>query len=295
MHADKVRLPDFIILGAEKAGTTWLGKRLNEQSGIFLSHPLELHYFDHEENYSRGAGWYATHFKDAGAGELVGEKTPGYLWAVRPADAGPHDIPERIHKLVPNARLIVVLRDPVDRAISAMNHAIRYRHLSPFAKADKVFSLAFDVDRDRFGLIGQGLYARNLERYLKVFPREQIRVLFFEDDIIKAPQDALAGIMQFLGGTAGSSPEKKRRSGNLLAGRQWWPENKRMHSRTGLILNYYAPAFAPLIAGVDRLLPEQPAISPTAECRERLYQYFLPHNRALFDLIGRSTSAWNAS
>lgn len=284
MSTKKQRLPDFIIIGAEKAGTTWLGKRLDEQTGVFLSRPLEIHYFDHEENYRLGVDWYASHFANTGVDELAGEKTPGYLWAARPIAAGPQNIPQRMHDLLPSARLIVIFRDPVDRVISALNHQIRGRNLSPYVNADEIVAQAYDIDDDRYGLISQGLYALQLERYLKMYPREQIHVMFFEDDIVGAPQAALEGVMRFLGRSAGA-PLKRR----------LWPENKRMHSRTALIMNYYVPALSRLISAVDRFMPEQPEIRPSDKCVARLREYFAPHNRALFDLVGRSTDTWSIS
>ena len=114
-------LPDFVIIGTQKAGTTWLAARLAEQPGIFLPRPFEVHFFDREDNYGRGTAWYAERFRSAPVGALVGEKTPDYLWTQRPPDRGPNDIPHRMYTLLPNARLVLVLRDPVRRAISALN------------------------------------------------------------------------------------------------------------------------------------------------------------------------------
>ena len=79
-----MRLPDFVIIGAQKSGTTWLGARLAEQPAIFLPRPFEVHFFDRNDNYAKGRDWYSGHFSAAPADTLVGEKTPDYFWATRP-------------------------------------------------------------------------------------------------------------------------------------------------------------------------------------------------------------------
>src|SRR5215831_5400325 len=137
------RPPDFIIIGAQKAGTTWLRARLVSQPGLFMF-PKEIHFFDVPARYARGMEWYLGHFDAAPAGVVVGEKTPDYFWTNGPAHHGPAGIPERMHKSLPDARLIAVLRDPVMRAVSQLNHLIRARVLSPFVDPDAVLMRALD-------------------------------------------------------------------------------------------------------------------------------------------------------
>jgi Sulfotransferase domain len=275
------RLPDFVIIGAQKAGTTWLGSRLLEQRAVFLPRPLETHFFDNEENYAKGVDWYASHFAGAPAATIVGEKTPDYFWTTRPEGRGPRDIPARMHRILPQAKLIVVLRDPVKRAISALNHHIRARRLSPFVDSEAVLTESLDPARDRFGLIGRGHYLTHLTSFLNLYPREGVRVVYFEDDIIKAPQQTIKDVMSFLGRSASSVPQSRSR-----------PENSRIHSRLGLVLNYYAPKLSPLVSALDRILPSAPAISPGASCEARLREHFEPHNEALFKFLGRRAETW---
>jgi len=92
---------------------------------------------------------------------------------------------------LPNARLIVVLRDPVKRAISALNHFVRDGWLSPFVDPDSVLAKAMDPALDRYGLIGRGHYLVHLRRFLEYYPRERIHVALFEDDLVSAPQTTL--------------------------------------------------------------------------------------------------------
>ena len=273
------RIPDFVIIGAQKAGTTWLGARLREQPGVFLPRPYEVHFFDRADNYAKGLDWYGSHFAGAPTDALVGEKTPDYFWTVRPEGRGPNDIPARMHGALPEARLVVVLRDPVKRAISALNHMVRARRLSPFIDAGAVLSEALDPVKDRFGLIGRGHYLAHLQRFLDFYPRERLHVVFFEDQVIKAPQQTIDAVMSFLGRGAAAPLQPRSR-----------PENRRMNSRLGLMLNYYAPKLSPLISAIDRALPAAPEIAPSQSIRDLLYEHYAPHNRALFDFLGRSTN-----
>ena len=115
---------NFIIIGTQKAGTTWLSRRLNEHPEIFLP-PNELHYFDLDQNYKKGLDWYRKQFNDKPKdAKSVGEKTPDYLWTNRPHQ-NKINIAERIHQLDPDLKLIIILRNPVKRAISAYNHFLR--------------------------------------------------------------------------------------------------------------------------------------------------------------------------
>ncbi len=103
------RLPDFIILGAQRAGTSSLYYYLSQHPQILPAVRKELHFFD--DHYRRGLGWYRSQFPTRGArGTITGEATPYYL-------SHPH-APARIQRLLPQARLIVLLRNPVERAIS---------------------------------------------------------------------------------------------------------------------------------------------------------------------------------
>src|SRR6188508_2795579 len=118
-------LPTFIGIGAQRAGTTWAYNCLAEHPQVFMTRKKELHFF--YVNYSRGLDWYAAQFAGAGSAVARGEITPDYLYH-----------PEALSNIardVPDVRLFVILRNPIDRAVSAYAlHAQRYAGLS-FAQA----------------------------------------------------------------------------------------------------------------------------------------------------------------
>ena len=75
------RLPQFLIIGAQKAGTTWMHEMLGEHPDVFMPTPKELHFFDQRQVYDQGLEWYAGNYADAPADAILGEATPNYLWA----------------------------------------------------------------------------------------------------------------------------------------------------------------------------------------------------------------------
>lgn len=202
----KIRpLPDFLILGAQKAGTTALYAYLRRHPAITGPSWKEVSYFD--RHYARGPNWYRGNFPNLlrTRGELVGEASPSYLF---------HPLgPERVKELVPGARLIALVRNPVDRALSHYNHEVALGR-EPLSFED---ALAAEPDRLRgeetrlradpgyfssewwsHTYKARGLYAEQLERWLHLFPREQLLILPSEE-LLGEPGPAYARVLEFLG------------------------------------------------------------------------------------------------
>lgn len=173
---------DFLIIGAAKSATTWLQNSLVQSSEIFMPGP-ELHFFSRA--YERGLEWYESQFDAAGDAVLWGEKSNSYL--TEPAAA------QRIRDAAPDVRLIVQLRDPVARAYS--DYCMLYRRGS----VTKEIGRYLDPDTaagERF--INDGCYAHHLRRFLDLFPRERLLVLFYED-IRSAPETQLDHVARHIG------------------------------------------------------------------------------------------------
>ena len=109
------RLPDFLGLGVQKGGTTTLYRLLERHPSVFLPPVKEVHYFS--LHFGEGEAWYRNQFASAASGQRCGEVTPYYLFHP--------EVPQRVHALLPKARLIVLLRDPVERALSQYFHSRR--------------------------------------------------------------------------------------------------------------------------------------------------------------------------
>jgi hypothetical protein len=247
-------LPDFIIVGAQKGGTTSLHAYLAEHPLIAPPVTKEIHYFD--KQFDRGLGWYRAHFQllDEGA-MLTGESTPYYLF--HPA------VPARVASTLPGCRLIVVLRNPVDRAFSQHNHerALGFEDL-PFEEAIAGEPRRLEGEEERLladpgyvsfshqhhSYLARGRYAEQLERWLEHFDREQLLVLSAED-LFAEPATVVRESQAFLGLELETPRDLSARN---------------------------ARTYAPI----------------AAETRAELNRAFEPHNRRLYELVGRDFG-WN--
>lgn len=200
-------LPDFLIVGAQRAGTTALYEYLRRHPAVVGPAWKEVNFFD--VHYPRGEAWYRGHFpigaRSRRLGSIVGEASPSYLF---------HPLgPERIRALLPDVRLIALLRNPVDRAHS------HYHHEVELGREPLSFEDALEREEERmrgeqermladpeyfshawwnFTYLARGRYAEQLERWLAVFPRDQLLVLPSEQ-LFDRPGEAYARILEFLG------------------------------------------------------------------------------------------------
>lgn len=243
--------PDFLVIGAMKCGTTSLYRWLGQHQSVRPTDPKEIHFFDSERRYERrGPDWYLAHFpvdEPSGRDWITGEATPSYLFVP--------NVPERVAALAPDARLIVLLRDPVDRARSHWSHqrgrgrehaglheAMLRALRSDQALADKPDPDPAEIRVDSY--LRRGMYAEQLERWWRYYDRERTLVLH-SDDLFGDPAGTLGRVCDFLG----------------------IPPFDRL------------PAFDPYnVAKVSDRLPDV--------TRDLLRAYFAPHNARLYDLLG---------
>ena len=193
-------LPDFLILGAQKGGTTSLFAWLSEHPDLRPASKKEVHFFDN--NFERGEGWYRRHFPPRWrrrSGDRTGEATPSYLFAPR--------APERVAALLPAARFVALLRDPVKRAYSHYHHNVRMnREPRPFEECVRAECAALDGDAPaetdrsfrRGAYVERGVYVDQLERWAAAVGRERLMVSF-SDDLFRAPDRTLADVARFVG------------------------------------------------------------------------------------------------
>jgi len=164
-------LPNTIIGGVTKGGTTTLWSYFREHPQALVAHRKEVHFFDYESHYARGLAHYARQFParaetEAARPLAIVDATPSYY-------ALP-DVPRRIHQALPHVRLIFVFRNPLDRAYS--NFWMGYANGRPGDSFDE----AIRRPENRHFLAGS-FYADAVERYLRLFPREQLLLLLTDE------------------------------------------------------------------------------------------------------------------
>jgi Sulfotransferase domain len=252
-------LPDFIIVGAQKCGTTSLYRYLVEHPQIVPAFRKELHFFDNNAgkgNTLRYRAYFPTSLykrrfeRTRGSDLITGEATPYYFYYPL--------TPERVRDVVPRARLIVLLRDPVDRAYSHYHHEVRLGNEKlSFEEAIERESERLDGERERIlrggnydsfshrkhSYLSRGIYVDQLQNWRRSFPEEQLLVLKSED-LFADPAAIVGRTLNFLGL---SSLEREEYS----------KDNKGSY----------------------------PGIDPAT--RRWLVDYFRPYNDRLYDFLGR--------
>ena len=194
---------NFLVIGAQKAGTTALDHYLRQHPDIGMADVKEVHYFDDEDVFAHeptDRAAYEAHFP--GTQRLQGETTPIYLWW-KPACA-------RIHRYNPDMKLIAVLRDPVDRSFSQWNMEFnRGEETRVFRSAIEAELEQRKIDPDRqhrvFSYLSRGFYSDQIERFQRTFDRHQLLCLKYED-LRDDPLPCLHRIFDHIGAKPASVP-----------------------------------------------------------------------------------------
>ena len=176
-------LPNHLIIGAIKSGTTTLATLLRQHPEVFVCNPKEIHYFNRDDNYARGLAWYESHFEGADGHKVVMEATPNYS-ALR---THPETL-DRLAGLIPDAKLIYIVRHPIERIRSHWYFLYGTGAESrPFEEALREDTIYLDVSR----------YAEHTAAMRARFGADHLHVLFLDD--FKADPDAeLARVCRFL-------------------------------------------------------------------------------------------------
>ena len=204
-------LPDFLIIGAQKSATTSLLAYTGLHSGVRLGAKKTAHFFDLD--FQRGVQWYARHFPFVGVlpallpcfgvahdrAWVTGESCPAYMFLP--------EVPGRVCSVLPGAKIIVILREPVDRLVSQYRHEQRKgrapgsfaEFVAPSLTSDWPASGNIEYLRQQCA-VPRGFYAAQLRHWLGYFPADRIHVIAFEE-LLAAPEDTLSGIFRFLGVT----------------------------------------------------------------------------------------------
>jgi len=303
-------MPNFFIIGAQKAGTTSLYHYLNQHPQIYMSPVKEPFFFDHKIN-SKGdvvqqefAGRrqaprfanleeYQALFRGVDGETAIGEASPLYIYAP--------GTPERIKEHAPEARSVALLRNPADRAYSAFLHALRIgvEPLTDFAQA-----LREEDERIRngwhyvFHYRNRGLYYEQLKRYYEVFGRESVGVWLY-DDLKEDPASMVRSVFRFLGvedafdsdissaHNPAGVPESQTARAMVRAADTTVGVLRKVFPPTSRIFPYVSKARQ---AVQSQAFTEPPPIDP--EIRKALIERYTEDILKLQQLIGRDLSSW---
>jgi hypothetical protein len=235
--------PDFFVIGAQKAGSTFLLQCLGEHPQIFMP-PSEVPFFEDSFYLVDEMDRFERKFVGAEPGQVVGVKRPNIL--------GHPECPERLARYMPNLKLIAILRHPVERAVSGYFHYMA-SGMIPIAPVEMGLRRILDGDYQGYPraaeIVEFGFYGKHLRRFEQVFPRDRFHVTLF-DDIKQDARAVLGQIFQFLQVDPAFAPKSIRnrpmaasysltriRLTTALARyyRTWTPDGKYSRNRRGLV------------------------------------------------------------
>ena len=284
---------NFIGIGAAKSATTWIAQCLREHPEVCMSTTKETSYFM-DNTYSFGPEWYARHFAHCGEQKIKGEFSPQYL--NRP------EVPARIKKDFPAAKLILCVRNPVERFLSAYYFKRSTGRICvPLTKETIEADLQEEIDRS--------MYAKHLKHYLEYFPREQILILF-QEDIEKDPMIFIQKVYEFLEINKDFTPPSLYRKENVTAANLTYSLSfhRFMNNlRKRFTHNKTATRFVPFLkrAGVHKLIKsiidlnkrKSAALVPSeknisAETREYIASFFRDDTLELERVTKRNLVHW---
>jgi hypothetical protein len=278
---DASRLPDFIAVGPQRTGTTWLHEVMKPYLGLPRG-TKETDFF--LKNYTNGMPWYLDYFRGYPPATILGEVDPNYF--------GEEIARDRIANDIPRAKIIVTLRDPVERAYSS------YRVM----RRDAWTRVGFEETIANNRIIRESSrYAHHLLNWQKRFGRERVLVCLY-DDLEASPQNFLDVICDFLGAprikvegaviaservnTVTRAPRSRKLAQNARNARDWMGRH-RWHRAVGLLEQAGVWKFC--FGGGEEFAPLDPEVDA------RLREHFRPEVEALERLIGRDLSAWKTT
>jgi hypothetical protein len=286
-----MRALDFLIIGAQKAGTTWLWDKLNRHPGTDLPKEKEIQYFGGVENYHRGKDWYFRHFDGLDPDKITGEASTTYFYDYMPYwyndsneimfDNSLPPIAELITRDFPDIKVIVSLRDPVERAISAYRHWMKKGQISPLAGLKKTI-----LNHPKLRILEYGFYSKYLEMWRRYVPDDRLLTIIFEEDIVGDPNQALKKLFSFLN----LETDIRLEAINKVV-HQSWDWNR-------IVLEYYAAPLTRIVGGrissrISKALKVFNLFPFNRADLEFLREQYAHERERIQQLTGRSLSIWS--
>jgi hypothetical protein len=259
----KIKLPSFILIGEQKCGTGWIRDRLREHPEIHMA-AKELNFFSNKKLYSKGIEYYSKNFAKSKK-KIIGEKSPEYFWQNSGLGHYNQNIFEKIKNDVPDAKILIVLRNPSSRAVSALMHHTRHRGkrihpsiIKNYTVSEILMSNIYN-DYKHLGILERGIYSSRVEMAKNIF-KEKLQVLIFEDDIVCDPRKGLDKICKHIGASRFENFNYKNNN------------KSQKPSYPSMILSHYLVPLRPLIRRFDNFDPFYPRL--TNNCKNKLDEFY---------------------
>jgi len=281
---------DFIGVGAPKSGTSWLYYCLKEHPQIFLPDKKEIDFFNKKKpyyarnniwNYLNGCDWYENFFKDCPTNKIKGEFSVNYL-----SDPG---TPELISRHFPEAKIIMILRNPIDRLYS------HYSYAKAKNKTNQTFEKFINTKKK---IVEIGFYFTHITNYLKYFNKDRILILLY-NDLKKSPKEFIARVYSFLGVDDKFIPDNLNKKINTTSSKIYSHQVLPQLYRKLNNLKLYNLALKILkILPLNNLIKfiyfksqkGHPKIK--ASTRKKIFNLYYPQNQNLSELLNKNLDLW---
>ncbi len=284
-------LPNFICVGAQKAGSSTLYKLLKSHPEVHMSEQKEIHFFDNEKHYNKGKAHYASFFSEGYAGEkVIGEISPDYMQFAQ--------VPKRIKSCLGPIKIVIILRHPVDRSYSQFN----FHKMLKLESSSTSFEASLETEEAR-PLIesrtnwytptfykSKSLYSAQVQQFIEEFGRENVHVVVFEE-MLEGDLPNLAETCNFLNIDAQVTFKKDHSNPTIL----------NMHSKSVIFLRKFKDVIKPvlpssLIMRLNKKVKNSIYKSPVKLTKSQKKSLFELHFREdvnrLESILGRSFSIW---
>jgi len=273
-------LPNFLIIGAQKCGTTSLHDILNKHPQANMSKVKEIRFFL-DPKYNKGLQYYSTYFEKPNHNQIVtGESSPGYI-------CNP-EVPKRIkNDLGSDVKLVLILRDPIKRAFSHYWHSRRNlkQHLSEAQIVEKY--LFEDYKSEERGYFSRGIYIKYIYDYLEYFDRKNLHIIILED-LIKNQKDELRSLYRFLNINDSKGLQKLPKTSNASV---IWNNPLYLLFFNKPHLQKYLPKRGKGLLFFGKQEPYKYKL-PNDEILSRLKNFYKPYNKELSEFLGKSLDNW---
>ena len=279
-------LPNLFIGGVQKSGTTYLHNLLKEHPDVFSpKYPQEIHFFAFEYDYQKNIKKYQNKFRSWQGEKIIFQTSPYYLYL--PA------VPERIANIIPDAKFIFILRNPIDRAYSHYWHSVKYAYEKlSFVEAIRLepsrIATNFHYNR-KYSYLNRGKYPEQIERFYHQFGRENILIIFF-NELTKDINQVLVKCALFLDIDASLFPLNLTQIINTKKNQSRLPRNYYVQKISSSMKNSPLLFLSVLLDKFNLKLTTYPPIEK--ETKIYLQDYFEPEINKLEKLIDQDLSYW---
>lgn len=274
-------IPNFLIIGAQKSGTTTLHDILDQHTEANMSKVKEIRFFDQKTRFEKGLEFYASFFeKPSESQKITGEASPGYICNKQ--------VPKLIHDtLGADTKLVLILRDPIKRAFS--QYWDNRRHLNESDTVEEIVNkyLETEYNPKSKGYFSRGVYINQIKNYLDYFDRENIHVMILED-LIKNQKTELQSLYRFLQIDPFQGLQKLPK-----------PSNQSMIYKNSVYMLFFKyPKLQSLLPkrgkgllffGTKQTYKYQ---LPQTNVLDKLKNFYSPYNKALEKFIGKPLNYW---